>query len=67
LSTGTAEAVTRFARLAITHGQAARLTDAELVELLVSDGASRVTAHRIVAIERGAAEPSRARRHAMSR
>jgi hypothetical protein len=67
LSTATADALTRLAKLATSYGQIGRLSDAELVELLVSDGASRLAAHRIVAIERGAAEPSRARRHAMSR
>lgn len=38
----------------------ARLT---AVERLVADGASRLTAERIVAIERGLAEVGRARRH----
>jgi hypothetical protein len=37
------------------------------VERLVADGTSRLTAERIVAIERGLAEPGRARRHVPSR
>jgi len=35
--------------------------------MLVADGASRLTAERIIAIERGDAEPGRARRHTQSR
>ena len=37
------------------------------VERLVAGGASRLTAERLVAIERGDAEPGRARRHALAR
>jgi hypothetical protein len=37
------------------------------VERLVADGASRLTAERIVAIERGLAEVGRARRHTTAR
>jgi hypothetical protein len=43
------------------------LRDWEVVDLLVEAGSSRLTAERIVAIERGDAEPGRARRHGMSR
>jgi hypothetical protein len=42
-------------------------SSAEAVERLVADGASRLTAERIVAIERGFAEPGRARPHATAR
>jgi hypothetical protein len=38
-----------------------------LVQRLVAEGASRLTAERIAAIERGDAEPGRARRHPQSR
>jgi hypothetical protein len=38
-----------------------------LVQQLVAEGASRLTAERIAAIERGDAEPGRARRHPQSR
>jgi hypothetical protein len=41
--------------------------DLTLVERLVAGGASRLTAERMVAIERGEAEPGRARRHAQAR
>ena len=44
-----------------------RLTDAGFVERLIEAGASRLTAERIVAIERGAAEAGRARAHSQSR
>jgi hypothetical protein len=37
------------------------------VDRLVEEGASRLTAERIVAIERGLAEVGRARRHPMAR
>jgi hypothetical protein len=67
LSTATADAVARFAKLGVSAHQLQRSSDAELVELLVSRGTSALAAHRIVAIGRGAAEPSRARRHAMAR
>jgi hypothetical protein len=40
---------------------------AAAVERLVQEGASRLTAARIVEIERGAGEAGRARAHAMSR
>ena len=44
-----------------------RLRDWEVVDLLVADGTSRLTAERIVEIERGGAEPGRARPHSMAR
>jgi hypothetical protein len=44
-----------------------KLGGAAAVERLVAGGASRLTAERIVAIERGLAEPGRARRHVTSR
>jgi hypothetical protein len=37
------------------------------VDRLVEAGSSRLTAERIVEIERGDGEPGRARRHGMSR
>jgi hypothetical protein len=43
------------------------LEDSALVDHLVAGGASRLTAERIVAIERGEAEPGRARRHVQAR
>jgi hypothetical protein len=56
-----------FGTLWLTDSQLSRLRDWEVVALLVEAGSSRLTAERIVAIERGGAEPGRPRRHAMSR
>jgi uncharacterized protein YoaH (UPF0181 family) len=39
----------------------------ERIEQLVAQGRSRLTAHRIVEIERNRAEAGRARRHSTSR
>jgi hypothetical protein len=47
--------------------QLSRLRDWEIAELLVAAGFSRLTADRMVAIERGEAEPGRARPHGMAR
>jgi len=56
------------ARLVLLHGPetAYRVIAIDRVEQLVADGASRLTAQRIVEIERGKAETGRARRHAPS-
>ena len=43
------------------------LSNARVVERLVDRGVSRLSAERIVEIERSTAEPGRARAHAMSR
>jgi hypothetical protein len=43
------------------------LSDAMVVERLVDRGVSRLSAVRIVEIERNACEPGRARTHTMSR
>jgi hypothetical protein len=40
-----------------------RLRDWEVVDLLVEAGSSRLTAERIVAIERGDSDAGRARQH----
>lgn len=55
--------------LVLLHGSetAARIEGIDRVEQLVAEGKSRLTAQRIVEIERGATEPSRARRHAQAR
>jgi hypothetical protein len=55
--------------LVVLHGSesATRLEAIERVEQLIAQGKSRLTAERIVEIERGATEPSRARRHPTSR
>jgi len=59
--------VARFGRVEIPDADLARLTNAAFVERLVERGVSRLTAHRIVAIERGKDEPGRARRHTQAR
>jgi hypothetical protein len=50
-----------------SDSDASRLEASALVERLVADGASRLTAERIVAIERGDEEPGRARRRPQAR
>jgi hypothetical protein len=44
-----------------------RLRDWEVIDRLVEAGSSRLTAERMVEIDRGKAEPGRARPHGMSR
>ncbi|MDQ4082154.1 MAG: hypothetical protein M3123_04600 [Actinomycetota bacterium] len=57
----------RLGKVEISDRAVAILSDAELVRRLVASGMSRLTAERVVAIERGNAEPGRARRHHLSR
>jgi hypothetical protein len=52
-------------QLAVKEMQA--LSNAMVVERLVDSGVSRLSAERIVEIERGTVEPGRARTHTMSR
>jgi hypothetical protein len=59
--------VTRLGRLELPAREARGLTDEELVRRLVASGHSRLAAERIVEIERGPAEPTRARRHTARR
>jgi hypothetical protein len=56
-------------RLVLLHGPetAARIEAIDRIEQLVAQGKSRLTAQRIVEIENGGTEPSRARRHPTSR
>jgi hypothetical protein len=54
-------------RIEIAERDARMLSVAALVERLVAEGTSRLSAERIVAIARGTAEPGRARSHAQSR
>ena len=71
LSTGIASSqpssVTRFGKLEIPDREAVRLTDAQLAARLVEMGATRLTAERFVAIERGKDTPGRARRRGYQR
>ena len=57
-------------RLVLLHGSdaemAARIEAIDRVEQLVAQGKSRLTAQRMVEIEEGKAEASRARRHPLS-
>lgn len=59
--------VVRFGSIEMSDGEFRRLTGAGLVDRLVAGGMSRLSAERIVAIERGSAEPSRARTHSQAR
>jgi hypothetical protein len=59
--------VERFGRPLPSEADTKRLDRSAHVERLVAGGVSRLTAERIVAIERGEAEPGRARRHTQSR
>jgi hypothetical protein len=56
-------------RLVLLHGPEMPqiVIPVDRVEQLVAGGASRLTAQRIVEIERGTAEAGRARRHTLSR
>jgi hypothetical protein len=56
-----------FGRLEIPDAEARRLSDEQLVERLVDNGCSRLTAERIVAVQRGDEEAARARRRVLSR
>jgi hypothetical protein len=58
---------TPLGKLEIAHPEMKLLTSSVLVDRLVARGVSRLTAARMVEIERGPAEPGRARRHAVSR
>ena len=59
--------MSRFGSIEILEVDWTKLSDAAIVERLVAGGASRLTAQRIVAIERGEAETGRARAHAQAR
>jgi hypothetical protein len=57
----------QFGKIALPREEARLLTSAALVERLVAAGASRLTAHRIVEVERGGDMPGRARKHRLDR
>ena len=57
----------RFGKLEIPDAEAKRLSSEMIVERLVAAGTSRLSAERIVAVERGAETSSRARPHPTSR
>jgi hypothetical protein len=54
------EGVDLLSVLAISKAEAQALSRSELVERLVENGTSRLSAHRIVALELGSDEPGRA-------
>ena len=65
-----AEAVQRiawFGELEFTEAEAEKLSDAAIVERLVETGVSRLTAARIVEVERGDGRVGRARPHTARR
>jgi hypothetical protein len=57
---------TLFGALEIADSELRFLSNAMIVERLVASGVSRVSADRIVAVQRGQVEPGRARRHGHS-
>lgn len=59
--------VVRFGSIEISTNEVKQLDDDGLIERLVAGGMSRLSAARVVAIERGGAEPGRARVHAQAR
>jgi hypothetical protein len=59
--------VTRLGGLEIAGAELKKLSGAALIERLVASGFSRLGAERMVAIERGTAEPGRARTRAHAR
>jgi hypothetical protein len=60
-------ASSQFGSLSLTDSRLSRLRDWEVVDLLIEAGSSRLTAQQMVEIERGEAEPGRARRHTARR
>jgi hypothetical protein len=62
----TREGVTLFGALGIANSELRLLSDDMLMERLVESGISRLSAARIVAVQRGGVEPGRARRHSQS-
>ena len=59
--------VSAFGKLVIPTAEANRRTDGEIISRLVESGVSRLSAARIVEVQRGGAEASRARRHTKGR
>ena len=59
--------VVRFGSVEIANAELKQLDDDGLVDRLLAGGMSRLSAARVVAIERGDAEPSRARIRSQAR
>jgi hypothetical protein len=64
LQVETKDGVTLFGTLRIADSEVGALSNQAIVERLVDSGVSRLSAERIVAVQRGGVEPGRARRHA---
>jgi hypothetical protein len=62
----TREGFKLFGKLEIADSELRLLTNAMIVERLVASGVSRLSAGRIVDVQRGDVEPGRARRHSHS-
>jgi hypothetical protein len=58
------DGVTMFGTIAFADAELRSLSSAMIVERLVESGVSRLSAERIVAVQRDNVEPGRARRHA---
>jgi len=58
------DGVTTFGRLEIADSEMQWLSNASIVHRLVESGVSRLSAERIVEVQRDDVEPGRARRHA---
>ena len=56
-----------YGKLELSESEAKRLGGARIVERLVATGVSRLSAERMVEIEREKLQPGRARRRAQSR
>jgi hypothetical protein len=63
----TVQRIAWFGELELTEAEAEKLSDAAIVERLVETGVSRLTAARIVEVERGDGHVGRARPHSMAR
>ena len=56
-----------YGKLEIPDAEVRRLSEDAIVARLVASGTSRLTAYRLVELERTKTEPSRARTHTQSR
>lgn len=62
----TEDGITLFGTLEIANSELRWLSDMAIVARLVESGISRLSAERIVEVQRGELEPGRARRHGQS-
>ena len=59
--------MTVYGKLDIPEDEVRRMSDDAIVARLVASGTTRLTAYRLVELERTKAEPSRARPHMQAR